>query len=392
MTTRLIYLIVFLFTALSAWFLSNFAGDILDWIPVMKQCQESGSCMGSLAVYRLMSGAALFFGILSLSMINVKNTQDARAQFQDGWWIIKIPLWLGFIILTFVIPNEAFEGFAWVALIGAGMFITIQLLYIVDFSHSWNESWVKKYEESDSKGWLWGLLISTILMYVGALATCIVMYVFFSCVKINIFFITFNLVLTLFVTLSSLHPKVQAAGQNVGILQSALVFAYSTYFVWDAVISEPESDLSCSSLPIGSITNNISVIVGAIFSLLAVCWIAVRVASSHAFTFDQAQDDHAQEDSLDDEEAMDDEKEGVTYNYSFFHFVFMLACLYMAMLLTNWELLSASDDHRQWDVNSGWPATWVKMAASWMANALYSWTIFAPLILSDRYFGESDSL
>ena len=32
----------------------------------------------------------------------------------------------------------------------------------------------------------------------------------------------------------------------------------------------------------------------------------------------------------------DDEKEHVTYSYSFFHFLMMLAILYFMMQLTNW--------------------------------------------------------
>ena len=399
MTTRLVYLVFFLFTALTAWFLNNFAGSLLDWIPVLQQCHESGSCMGSLAVYRLMCGAALFFGLMSLAMINVKSSSDARAQFQDGWWLLKVPAWLGLIVLTFVIPNAFFEVFAWFALVGAGCFITVQLLYIVDFAHTWNDAWVLRYEESDRKGWLWALLCCTVLMYLGALAACIVMYVFFSCVKINILFVTLDIALALALAVASLHPRVQAAGHRVGLLQSALVFAYSTYFVWDAVISEPERDLGCSSLPLGAITSGASVIIGAIFSLLCVCWIAVRVASSHAFSLSDvspadaaAEEDLIGEDALEGFDAMDDEKEEVAYNYSFFHFVFMLACLYMAMLLTNWELLSASSDtdQVQWDVNSGWPATWVKMTASWVANLLYAWTIFAPVIMPHRFGGDED--
>lgn len=34
--------------------------------------------------------------------------------------------------------------------------------------------------------------------------------------------------------------------------------------------------------------------------------------------------------------ASDDEKEAVTYSYSFFHFLMMLAVLYFMMQLTNW--------------------------------------------------------
>ena len=46
-------------------------------------------------------------------------------------------------------------------IIGAFLFILIQLVLIIDFAHSWAETWVGNYEENDSKGWLAALLAIT---------------------------------------------------------------------------------------------------------------------------------------------------------------------------------------------------------------------------------------
>jgi len=46
-----------------------------------------------------------------------------------------------------------------IGMIGAFMFILIQLVLLVDFAHAWNERWLGNYEESQSRVWFTGILL-----------------------------------------------------------------------------------------------------------------------------------------------------------------------------------------------------------------------------------------
>ena len=50
-------------------------------------------------------------------------------------------------------------------MIGGFLFILIQLVLIIDFGHSLNESWVAKYEETENKGYYVLLIGTTFLCY-----------------------------------------------------------------------------------------------------------------------------------------------------------------------------------------------------------------------------------
>ncbi len=102
----------------------------------------------------------------------------------------------------------------YVGLIGAFLFILIQLVLLIDFAHSWNESWVEKMEENNSKVWYVLLLFFTLLMYIASITGIALLYVFFtqaaneSC-KLQKFVISFHLISCVIISAISILPKVQ---------------------------------------------------------------------------------------------------------------------------------------------------------------------------------------
>ncbi|KAL7411390.1 serine incorporator/TMS membrane protein [Mrakia frigida] len=96
-------------------------------------------------------------------------------------------------------------------------------------------------------------------------------------------------------------------------------------------------------------------------------------------------------------EDRDDEKTGTKYSYTWFHIIFIMASMYVAGLLTDWRVVSTSPTASNADPSSDDPtdvyigrsegAMWMRIVSSWLAVALYLWSLYAPVILPDR-FGE----
>ena len=72
----------------------------------------------------------------------------------------------------------------------------------------------------------------------------------------------------------------------------------------------------------------------------------------------------------------------VSYNYAFFHLIFALASMYIAMLLTGWGAVAQEKDR----LDVGWTSVWVKVGAEWVTGLLYCWTLVAPGLFPDREF------
>merc|ERR1712018_1016850 len=153
--------------------------------------------------------------LFSLIMINVKSSKDPRAGIQNGFWAIKFIIIIGGMVGSFFIPVGTFgEVWMYFGMIGGFLFILIQLVLIIDFAHSWAEAWIGNLEESDHKGWLATLMSITGLFYSAAITVIVLLYVYYTGehagqYKLNEFFISFNLILSVILSVVSILPKIQ---------------------------------------------------------------------------------------------------------------------------------------------------------------------------------------
>ncbi|KAK9879794.1 hypothetical protein WA026_006854 [Henosepilachna vigintioctopunctata] len=333
------------------------SGQQKTWDSVTKLTYDCNGIVGYLAVYRVCFALCLFFLFMALIMIGVKTSRDPRAGIQNGFWGIKYLLVIGVTIGAFFIPEGAFFGSVWMyfGMIGGFMFILIQLILIVDFAHSWAESWVENYEENESKGWYAALVGATLFMYGLTITGVVLLFVFFSksdgC-GLNKFFISFNLILCLVVSIISILPSVQEKLPRSGLLQSAVVSLYTIYLTWSAVANSP--DANCNPGLVNLVTGDKKTsgnfdsesIIGLVIWTCCVLYSSLRTASSSSKitgsdsilvkdTGDSGNTDHDAEEKGTGK-VWDNEEETTAYSWSFFHVMFALATLYVMMTLTNW--------------------------------------------------------
>lgn len=362
---------------------------------------DCSSAIGYLAVYRICFALTCFFVLMAMVMIGVKSSKDPRSGIQNGFWAIKYLLLIGGIVGAFFIPEGSF-GTAWMyfGMIGGLLFVIIQLILIVDFAHSWAESWVDKAEENNSKTWYCALLSCTLLNYALAITGIVLLYVYYTkpddCAT-NKFFISFNLIVSVVVSIVSILPRVQEGQPRSGLLQSSVVTLYVVYLTWSALSNQP--DLNCKPRFFTSATDNTKPemrfdtesIIGLAIWMCCVMYSSLRTASNsskitmteHVLVKENGAEGGSRDgDDHHDNKVWDNEEDGVAYSWSFFHIMFALATLYVMMTLTNWYSPNSTLE----SLNSNEASMWVKIISSWICFVLYLWTLVAPIFLPDREF------
>lgn len=253
----------------------------------------------------------------------------------------------------------------------------------------------------------------------------------------NKIFILVNTGLCVVLSFVTLLPVAQRCNQNAGLLQSSLISLYVIYLTWSALSSEPPEDISlietfkikpvaylghtdtqqddshiglvsgpeetmipileknitelCRPLNFDLQREMISAYAGlcimfgmAVYAILRTSHdsdkIGLRKSPNRAENtyncccFCRVGQRHNPF-NVGGQKVIYNERDGVLYNYSFFHFVCCVATLYLMMQLTNWYRPAETDINR---FGLNWAAVWVKMASSWGCVLIYLWTLFLP--------------
>lgn len=187
--------------------------------PVTYDCEQA---VGYLAVYRVGFAMLIFFMAMATMMVGVRSSRDHRAAIQNGFWGLKFIVLIGIAIGAFFIKDGAFGSWMmWIGMIGGFAFILIQLVLIIDFAHNWADVWVGNYEETQSRGWFTALMAATAIQYILALIGIILLYTYYTLSNdcaLNKFFISFNMILCIAVSVLSITPRVQEAQPRSGEL------------------------------------------------------------------------------------------------------------------------------------------------------------------------------
>jgi len=376
----------------------------LNKVPHLCPTFDCDQVVGYVAVYRVCFAMFAFFFIMALITFKIRNSKDPRASIHNGFWAIKLLVFIALLVGAFYIPKGDFSRvWMYIGMIGGFLFILIQLVLLIDFAYSWSQKWIGKYEETDNKIWFIGLAVCTGGLYAIALAITICGFIFYTKTSgcgLNKFFLSFNFIIAVLLSLISIHPRVQESQPTSGLLQASIISAYSMYLTLSAMSNEPGTDCN----PGGSFLQSDSfapgfdtqTVLAAIFLFCTVVYSCVRTSAKSSSLSIQSDDADIEEVLLienngqgdDDVEykgqkVYDNESTEVAYNYSFFHFTYALASLYIMMMLTNWYSPEGANFKT---LTSSMATVWVKMASSWACFVLFGWTLVAPMLFPDREF------
>ncbi|KAJ6228434.1 serine incorporator [Anaeramoeba flamelloides] len=362
---RSAYAVIFTIGVVLALILRSFGQGGFDRLSSFDSCDQfkgdqKDSCIGKHLIFRISFVLFIFFFLQMLILIGYRgnDTADFRSSVQNGWWLGKFFLLAAIFVACIFIPNPFFLVWGRISQILSGVFLLMQIIYLIGWIKDLGTTFVER-------EWFVVLLIFTIALYAIGITVSVLSFVYFSGSKCKLNSTIISLVLVFAVIYSAISLKVETGS----VFESGVTFVYCGYLVIAALASQ--NDKTCNPFSMEN-ASTLQIIPGIILAVIVITYSTFNLSGrSNAFRLAVDKDEYT---GLQDR---------APYSYSFFHFVYAMASLYIAMLLTGWNLEMTSTSKT---VDTGVISMWVKIVSQWVVTLLYTWTTVAPLILKDRDF------
>ncbi|XP_039029717.1 serine incorporator 1-like, partial [Hibiscus syriacus] len=154
---------------------------------------------------------------------------------------------------------------------GAGLFLLVQVIILLDFTHTWNDAWVVK----DEQKWYIALLVVSVGCYLAAFVFSGILFIWFNpsghdC-GLNVFFTVMTMILAFSFGIIALHPRV-----NGSLLPASVISVYCAYLCYTGLSGEPR-DYACNDHHYKSSAVSTSTLITESPDLIDVGWTLVWV-------------------------------------------------------------------------------------------------------------------
>lgn len=359
MMSRVWHTFLFAFYIISIWILYVYGYNIVQYFPILNSLCPHDTC-SILLIYRLSFAVSCFHISLAIILFGVIKSSDSRAFFQNDAWQIKFPYFLCLLILSAFIPEYILIYYGWMLLTGGLLFLIVQLLMIVDLSYtfaSWSAT-MNVNEETHNKFWKPLLITSSLLMIFATFYIFVYMFYLLEELThchVNVLIILLDLGIICVITFISFYPKIYDANPSNGLFPISVVSLFATYLTWNAVIVNDPGQCTADFVAEGAIYW-ITVLVGSLYAVLLIMYNTMPSNYRTAENFD-------------------------SYNYTLFHILSTLGCMYIAMIATNWAIIRRFDDENV-ETSLSWAPVVFNVFSLIILFVIYVVYALKPLILN----------
>ncbi|XP_028113036.1 probable serine incorporator isoform X2 [Camellia sinensis] len=278
---RYLYGIVFLFANLVAWCVRDYGQKVTPQLHYLKSCGIGGlECFHTMGVLRVSLGCFIFFFIMFLTTCNTSKLYETRNTWHSRWWPLKFIMLIVSLTIPFFLPSNLIQLYGELARVGAGVFLILQLVSVIEFITWWNNYWMP--DETGKQSFAFS---------------------------------------------DACHILTFKEQVNRGLLSSGIMASYIVFLCWSAIRSEPAAK-KCSPQKHENEHGDWTTVLGFLIAIFAIV-IATFSTGIDSQTFQFRKDEVQHEDDI-------------PYKYGFFHLIFSLGAMYFAMLFISWNLDSST--------------------------------------------------